>query len=109
MFLKLCTNRKLKEWNALCNQIAKRKIALMLTQVAGIKTIGFNGDKCLSNKLLVITEGLHRSLLTGSIAIEGEDYFAAEGIGIHQQSTNNADVIITKSGSTRCNSSCNAS
>ena len=80
----------------------------MLAKIAWIKAIRFDCNECLCHKFLVISKCFHRSFLSSCIAIECKDYFATECIGIHQQATNNTNMVISKSCSAGCHCSGNS-
>ena len=75
----------------------------MLTKIAWIKSIWFNGYESLCNKLLIIAKRLHGGFLSSSIAIECKDNFTTECIIIHQQAAQDTTMVGAKCSTARCN------
>mgnify|MGYP006145154041 CR=1 FL=1 len=60
--------------------------------------VGLDGDERLPDEALVLGEGLHRRGLPGRVTVEGVDDLAAELVVVHQQPSQQADVVRRQTG-----------
>ena len=83
-----------------CHQLAHGDVAGALA-LARIETAGFDRDEGLPDEPLVALERAHRRLLTGRVAVEGEDDLAAELVLVAQQPAQDARVVLPEGRTTR--------
>ena len=67
------------------DQIAHRRVAGLLPQLARVEPGGLDRDEGLRHELLVVGEGALGRLHPGRVAVEGEDDLAGERVGVHEQ------------------------
>jgi len=76
-------------------------IPLRQAQLAGVHAVGRDGDERLRGPPLVLPERLHRRLLAGGVAVEGEDHLAAELVLVHEEPPKHPSVVLPESGAAR--------
>ncbi len=88
--------RELEERGARLDQVGDRLVTLGQAQVAGVHAVGGDGDVGLGGELLVVLEGAQGRLLSGRVAVEGEDH-AGRAV-VHQQPAQDLDVVAAEGG-----------
>lgn len=94
-------NGELEERGTTRDEITYCRVPLLEAQVARIHPVRSHRDERLAGELLVSREGLHRGGLTGGVPVEGVDDLAAPELVVHQQPTQEREVLVTESGTAR--------
>ena len=71
-------------------------VALLQPQVARVEAAGLDRDVGLRHEVLVAVERAERGLLTGGVAVEGEDHLAAELLVVEQEPAQHPRVVVAE-------------
>ena len=75
-------HRELEHRHGVVDEGAHRGVPLGDAQLARVHAVGLDGDERLRGPALVLAERLHRGLLAGGVAVEGEDDARLRAVGL---------------------------
>ena len=78
------------------DELAHGGVTLLQPQVARVEPVRLDRDVGLGDELLVTAERAQRRLLTGLVAVEGEDHLAPELLVVVQQPAYDAGVVVAE-------------